>query len=88
MFCGMKDGGVRVYPLQDKELSVDTLDRYWSFNIHDNDYGQIQGIYSSYDDRFLVTCGADGNIFTFTILSPEDIQKELRAKVPSPRVSD
>ncbi|KYO22379.1 cilia- and flagella-associated protein 44 isoform A [Alligator mississippiensis] len=85
MFCGMKDGGVRVYPLQDKELSVDTLDRYWSFNIHDNDYGQIQGIYSSYDDRFLVTCGADGNIFTFTILSPEDIQKELRAKVPSPR---
>ncbi|XP_019404351.1 PREDICTED: cilia- and flagella-associated protein 44 isoform X2 [Crocodylus porosus] len=85
MFCGMKDGAVRVYPLQDKELSVDTVDRYWSFNIHDNDYGQIQGIYSSYDDRFLVTCGADGNIFTFTILSPEDIQKELRAKVPSPR---
>ncbi|XP_067402528.1 LOW QUALITY PROTEIN: cilia- and flagella-associated protein 44 [Emydura macquarii macquarii] len=85
MFCGMKDGAVRVYPLQDKDLSADTMNGYWSFNMHDNDYGQIQAIYSSYDDRFLVTCGADSNIFTFNILSPEDIQRELKAKVPSPR---
>ncbi|XP_075762751.1 cilia- and flagella-associated protein 44 isoform X2 [Pelodiscus sinensis] len=85
MFCGMKDGAVRVYPLQDKDLSADMMNGYWSFNIHDNDYGQIQAIYSSYDDRFLVTCGADSNIFTFSILSPEDIQRELKAKVPSPR---
>ncbi|CAM4444167.1 unnamed protein product [Caretta caretta] len=85
MFCGMKDGAVRVYPLQDKDLSADMMNGYWSFNMHDNDYGQIQDIYSSYDDRFLVTCGADSNIFTFNILSPEDIQRELKAKVPSPR---
>ncbi|XP_034645238.1 cilia- and flagella-associated protein 44 [Trachemys scripta elegans] len=85
MFCGMKDGAVRVYPLQDKDLSADMMNGYWSFNMHDNDYGQIQAIYSSYDDRFLVTCGADSNIFTFNILSPEDIQRELKAKVPSPR---
>ncbi|XP_026513175.1 cilia- and flagella-associated protein 44 [Terrapene carolina triunguis] len=87
MFCGMKDGAVRVYPLQDKDLSADMMNGYWSFNMHDNDYGQIQAIYSSYDDRFLVTCGADSNIFTFNILSPEDIQRELKAKVPSPRVN-
>ncbi|XP_074839653.1 cilia- and flagella-associated protein 44 [Carettochelys insculpta] len=85
MFCGMKDGAVRIYPLQDKGLSADMMNGYWSFNMHDNDYGQIQGIYSSYDDRFLVTCGADSNIFTFNILSPEDIQKDLKVKVPSPR---
>ncbi|NXT73472.1 CFA44 protein, partial [Zapornia atra] len=81
----MQDGSLRVYPLQEKELSVDTLKEYWSFNIHDNDYGQIQGICCSYDDRFLITCGGDGNIFTFNILSPEDVHKELKAKIPSPR---
>ncbi|NWX10267.1 CFA44 protein, partial [Caloenas nicobarica] len=81
----MQNGALRVYPLQEKELSVDTLKEYWSFNIHDNDYGQIQGICSSYDDRFLITCGGDGNIFAFNILSPEDVHKELKAKIPSPR---
>ncbi|NWS76284.1 CFA44 protein, partial [Crotophaga sulcirostris] len=81
----MQNGALRVYPLQDKDLSVHTLKEYWSFNVHDNDYGQIRGISASYDDRFLVTCGGDGNIFTFNILSPEDVHKELKAKIPSPR---
>ncbi|NWX15284.1 CFA44 protein, partial [Aegotheles bennettii] len=81
----MQNGALRVYPLRDKELSVDTLKEYWSLNVHDNDYGQIQGICSSYDDRFLITCGGDGNIFTFNILSPEDVHEELKARIPSPR---
>ncbi|NWH49829.1 CFA44 protein, partial [Fregata magnificens] len=81
----MQNGALRVYPLQDKDFSVNTLKEYWSFNVHDNDYGQIRGICSSYDDRFLITCGGDGNIFTFNILSPEDVHKELKAKIPSPR---
>ncbi|NXE05802.1 CFA44 protein, partial [Lophotis ruficrista] len=81
----MQDGALRVYPLQDKDLSANTLKEYWSFNVHDNDYGQIQGICSSYDDRFLITCGGDGNIFSFNILSTEDVHKELKAKIPSPR---
>ncbi|NWU48162.1 CFA44 protein, partial [Dromas ardeola] len=81
----MQNGALRVYPLQEEALSVNTLKEHWSFNVHDNDYGQIQGICSSYDDRFLITCGGDGNIFTFNILSPEDVHKELKAKIPSPR---
>ncbi|NXK55611.1 CFA44 protein, partial [Chauna torquata] len=81
----MQNGALRVYPLRDKDLSANTLKEYWSFNVHDNDYGQIQGICSSYDDRFLITCGGDGNIFSFSILSPEDVHKELEAKIPSPR---
>ncbi|NXC47886.1 CFA44 protein, partial [Penelope pileata] len=81
----MQNGALRVYPLQDKELSVNTVKEYWSFNVHDNDYGQIRGLCCSYDDRFLITCAGDGNIFTFNILSPEDVHKELKAKIPSPR---
>ncbi|XP_014812720.1 PREDICTED: cilia- and flagella-associated protein 44 [Calidris pugnax] len=85
MFCGMQNGALRVYPLEDKDLTVNTLKEYWSFNVHDNDYGQIQGICSSHDDRFLITCGGDGNIFSFNILSPDDVHRELKAKIPSPR---
>ncbi|NXF61180.1 CFA44 protein, partial [Ciccaba nigrolineata] len=81
----MQNGALRVYPLQDQDLSVNTLKEYWCFNVHDNDYGQIRGICPSYDDRFLITCGGDGNIFTFNILSPEDVHRELKAKIPSPR---
>ncbi|KAM3837851.1 cilia- and flagella-associated protein 44 [Vipera latastei] len=85
MFCGMQNGMVRIYPLHSKELSVDNIAGYWSFSLHDNDYGQIQGIYSSFDDRFVVTCGADGNIFAYNILSAEEVKKVLKTKVPSPR---
>ncbi|NWW71641.1 CFA44 protein, partial [Climacteris rufus] len=85
----MQDGSVRAYPLSEKNLSVDTLKEYWYLNVHDNDYGQIQGICSSHDDRFLITCGGDGNIFTFNIWSeeelPEELPKELKVKIPSPR---
>ncbi|NWX82866.1 CFA44 protein, partial [Nothoprocta ornata] len=81
----MQNGALRVYPLQDKDFSANVLKEYWSFNVHDNDYGQIRGICSSYDDRFLITCGGDGNIFAFNILSPEDVHRELKAKIPSPR---
>ncbi|KAM6447444.1 cilia- and flagella-associated protein 44 isoform 1-T1 [Liasis olivaceus] len=85
MFCGMQNGSVRIYPLHSKNLCVDNIAGYWSFSLHDNDYGQIQGIYSSFDDRFLVSCGADGNIFAYDILSAEDVKKVLKTKVPSPR---
>ncbi|XP_054829046.1 cilia- and flagella-associated protein 44 isoform X2 [Eublepharis macularius] len=85
ILCGMEDGAVRIYPLHNKELSVDNMVGYWSSSMHDNDYGHIQGIFSSFDDRFLVTCGADGNIFTYNVLSAEEVQKMMKAKVPSPR---
>uniref|UniRef100_A0ABM5FX06 Cilia- and flagella-associated protein 44 isoform X6 n=1 Tax=Pogona vitticeps TaxID=103695 RepID=A0ABM5FX06_9SAUR len=85
MFCGMDNGTVRIYPLHHKKLSADNIAGYWSFSLHDNDYGRIQGICTSFDDRFLVTCGADGNIFTYNILSAEDVKKVLKTKVPSPR---
>lgn len=85
----MKDGAVRVYPLQPNDPLLTSIGSYWSLGVHDNQYGRMQAISSSYDDQYLVTCGADGNIFTFSILSMEDIERDLKvkkAKVPSPRV--
>ncbi|NXB07382.1 CFA44 protein, partial [Cnemophilus loriae] len=85
MFCGMQDGSLRAYPLNDKDLSADALKHYWYLNVHDNDNGQIRGICCSHDDGCLITCGGDGNIFTFDIWSEEELPKELKVVIPPPR---
>ncbi|NXA93872.1 CFA44 protein, partial [Melanocharis versteri] len=81
----MKDGSLRAYPLNDADLSADTLKNYWYLNVHDNDNGQIRAICCSHDDVCLITCGGDGNIFTFDIWSDEDLPKELKVTIPPPR---
>ncbi|XP_019507772.1 PREDICTED: cilia- and flagella-associated protein 44 [Hipposideros armiger] len=85
MFCGMQDGAIRVYILNQNDLSLTDMENYWHFNIHDNNYGCIKGISTSFDDRFLVTAGADSNIFVFSIFSEFELRKLVKAKVPSPR---
>ncbi|XP_078512752.1 cilia- and flagella-associated protein 44 isoform X2 [Lissotriton helveticus] len=89
LVCGMENGAVRVYPLEANDPHLNSMHGYWSLGVHDNQYGNIQAICSTYDNQFLVTCGADGNIFSFSIMSQEDIEKDMRgkrAKVPSPRL--
>uniref|UniRef100_A0A8C3XZH1 Cilia- and flagella-associated protein 44 n=1 Tax=Catharus ustulatus TaxID=91951 RepID=A0A8C3XZH1_CATUS len=92
MFCGMQDGSLRAYPLSVKDLSVGVLKDYWYMNVHDNDNGQIRGICCSHDERCLITCGGDGNIFTFDLWSeeeiPEKLPKELKVIIPPPRVNN
>ncbi|XP_038318346.1 cilia- and flagella-associated protein 44 isoform X1 [Canis lupus familiaris] len=85
MFCGMQDGAIRVYILSQNNPSLMNMVDYWHFNIHDNNYGCVKGISTSFDDRFLVTTGADSNIFVFTIFSEFELKKSIKAKVPSPR---
>ncbi|RLV99058.1 hypothetical protein DV515_00010252, partial [Chloebia gouldiae] len=85
MFCGMQDGSLRAYPLDEKGLSVGALKDYWYLNVHDNDNGQIRGICCSHDDGCLITCGGDGNIFTFDLWSEEELPKELKVTIPPPR---
>ncbi|NXM90443.1 CFA44 protein, partial [Oenanthe oenanthe] len=81
----MQDGSLRVYPLSVEDLSADVLKDYWYMNVHDNDNGQIRGICCSHDERCLITCGGDGNIFTFDLLSEEELPKELKVIIPPPR---
>uniref|UniRef100_A0A9L0R5H1 Cilia- and flagella-associated protein 44 n=1 Tax=Equus caballus TaxID=9796 RepID=A0A9L0R5H1_HORSE len=85
MFCGMKNGAIRVYILSQNDLSLTNMADYWHFNMHDNNYGCVKGISASFDDRFLVTTGADSNIFVFNVFSEFELKKATKAKVPSPR---
>ncbi|NWS32732.1 CFA44 protein, partial [Polioptila caerulea] len=81
----MQDGSLRAYPLSDKGVAVGALKDYWYLNVHDNDNGQIQGICCSHDGGCLITCGGDGNIFTFDLWSEEELPKEIKVIIPPPR---
>ncbi|XP_035299446.1 cilia- and flagella-associated protein 44 [Cricetulus griseus] len=86
MFCGMRNGAIRVYVLQQNDLSLTSLKDYWHFNVHDNDYGCVKNICLSFDDQYFVTSGADGNIFVFNIFSEFIVEREIKAQVPPPRI--
>lgn len=90
LFCGMHSGCIRVYPLQSGDHSLTSMQAYWALSVHDNEYGHLWHICCGHDDHFVLTAGDDGNIFSFSLLPPEELQKSLlwtRARVPSPRVS-
>ncbi|XP_041816587.1 cilia- and flagella-associated protein 44 [Chelmon rostratus] len=89
LFCGMHSGSIRVYPLQPGDHSLTSMKAYWALSVHDNQYGHLQHIRCSHDDHFVLTAGDDGNIFSFSLLPQEELQKGLQKKmatVPSPRV--
>ncbi|XP_051813628.1 cilia- and flagella-associated protein 44-like isoform X2 [Acanthochromis polyacanthus] len=88
MLCGMHSGSIRVYPLQPGDHNITSMQAYWTLSVHDNEYGHLRHIRCSHDDHFVLTAGDDGNIFSFSLLPPEELQKSLsrkKAKVPSPR---
>ncbi|XP_072116973.1 cilia- and flagella-associated protein 44 isoform X3 [Mobula birostris] len=88
LFCGMEDGAVRVYPLKPNDYKLKSMQGFWSLNVHDNNYGHINQICISHDEQFLLTCGADSNIFAFAILPQEELGELMRGKralVPIPR---
>ncbi|KAG8509536.1 Cilia- and flagella-associated protein 44 [Galemys pyrenaicus] len=86
MFCGMRNGAIRVYILKENDTLLTSLEHYWQFSVHDNDYGCIKAISPSFDDRFLMSVGADSNIFVFNMFSEFELREILKAKVPSPRL--
>ncbi|XP_077352720.1 cilia- and flagella-associated protein 44-like isoform X2 [Festucalex cinctus] len=88
MLCGMHSGSIRVYPLDPDNHTLTSMQAYWELSIHDSNYGHLRHICCSFDEQFVLTAGDDGNIFSFNMLSHEELQKGLqrkRAMVPSPR---
>ncbi|CAB1452581.1 unnamed protein product [Pleuronectes platessa] len=87
LLCGLHSGSIRVYPLQDQGLS--SMKDYWALSVHDNQSGHLRHIRCSHDDNFVLTAGEDGNIFSFSLPPPEELQTSLqkrKATVPPPRV--
>ncbi|CAH1262544.1 CFAP44 [Branchiostoma lanceolatum] len=96
ILLGLDNGSVRIHPLEGDE-DWDSRDiaaefgSYWQYSVHDSQAGSVTQITTSFDDQFLFTAGADGNVFAFKILSQAEIDRsraEERAKVPSAKWKD
>ena len=61
----MENGEIRVCKVN-PDNEIDFSD-YWILPMHDNFNGYIPSMRLSYDRKMLLTCGHDGNIFSFTI---------------------
>ncbi|KAB5533238.1 hypothetical protein PHYPO_G00129510 [Pangasianodon hypophthalmus] len=89
LLCGMQDGSIRVYPLESGDLQPVHMQAYWALGVHDSQYGSLRQLRVSHDGRFVLSTGADGNIFSFRLLEMEEMEEALQrghAKVPSPRL--
>ncbi|XP_066534174.1 cilia- and flagella-associated protein 44 isoform X2 [Hoplias malabaricus] len=84
LLCGMQDGSIRVFLLEAGEQPPGSMQAYWSLSVHDNQYGSVKHLCFSHDGCFVLSSGADGNIFSFRLLE-QDLQKH-QAKIPSPRI--
>ncbi|KAH9503836.1 Cilia- and flagella-associated protein 44 [Bulinus truncatus] len=90
VFFGLANGQVRVQQLEEPR-DLAQLGPQWTLSIHDNTYGQITSVVTSFDGSVVLTCGADGNFFQFLFMSQEELEEKIRenkAKLPSARKVD
>ena len=83
MAMGLQNGAVRVQNMQ--KTTLEKLDSYWFLNVHDNHAGLVRDISISFDNKFLMSVGEDGNIFIFSFID-ENALKEFeknRTKITS-----
>lgn len=86
MFLGMENGVIRIQPLNSENPFL--IGPYWSLTVHDNSYGKVSGLCSSFDDKYLFSVGTDGNFFMFEMMSEKKLEEVglAKAKIPSARV--
>ncbi|XP_046733325.1 cilia- and flagella-associated protein 44 isoform X1 [Silurus meridionalis] len=86
LLCGMQDGSIRAYPLESKDLQPDHMQAYFTLSVHDSQFGSLRELRFSHDGHFVLSTGADGNIFSFRLLEMQEMEEALQrghAKVPS-----
>ena len=57
--------------------------------MHDNDYGSITQLASSFDDKFIFSVGGDGNFFAFAVIEDKRTEQDTaltKVEVPLAKV--
>lgn len=80
-FCaiGQKNGVIRIDPVPETK-KIEDMKHYWSYSFHDCDYGQINRMCLSHDEKFLFSVGADSNIFGILFNASLDDLERARAQ--------
>ena len=81
VFVGMKNGFIRIYPYSGPQI-FQSLEEYWTRGSHDSEYGVVTHLVTSFDDRFALSGGVDGNIFGYVIKGDADLVREQREATP------
>ncbi|KAL2740588.1 cilia- and flagella-associated protein 44 isoform X4 [Vespula squamosa] len=81
LFLGMECGEIRICKVNPKDHT--DLSDYWILPMHDNYNGYIPKMLLSYDHTMLLTCGHDGNLFSYRI--NDDTADEI-IDLPQPSV--
>lgn len=73
---GLGNGEIRMCHVNSEDDA--DFSNYWVLPMHDNLYGHISKMYLSFNQKMLLTCGYDGNIFSFLInddMPPEEVEE-------------
>ena len=54
---------------------MDKMASYWCLSMHDNDMGAIMNISLSFDEKFMLSVGNDGNFFVYSFMDEEKLKK-------------
>ncbi len=82
LLTGTSNGCIRIHQLEEPH-SLANLTSHWSLAMHDNHYGAVTHLVTSFDDKYVLSGGADGNLFMFEGNFPsaeERAQAALEAK--------
>ena len=75
MALGLENGAIRIQVLESHDM--DKLDSYWRFNMHDNQSGAIMEISMSFDEKFLLSIGQDGNFFIYSFMEEAKVKEMI-----------
>ncbi|KAF7998128.1 hypothetical protein HCN44_009526 [Aphidius gifuensis] len=73
LYLGMQNGEIRICRINKNEPT--DLSDYLVLPMHDNSNGKISKILLSHDETMLLTCGWDGNLFSYKINENSYIKK-------------
>ncbi|XP_015185345.1 PREDICTED: cilia- and flagella-associated protein 44 [Polistes dominula] len=81
LFLGMEHGEIRICKINPQDHT--DLSDYWILPMHDNYNGYIPKMLLSYDHQIFLTCGHDGNLFSYKI---NDNTADEIIKIPKPKI--
>lgn len=70
LLTGSSNGVVRVHILPPSLTIPTSLGSYWALSMHDPHTGPVSYLASTYDDHYVVSAGADGNVFVYSANLP------------------
>lgn len=80
LLTGASNGCVRVHRLPQPH-SITSLQSYWVLAMHDNHYGAVTHLTTTFDDSYVISAGADGNVFVYCANLPMTDKKAFTAGV-------